>query len=388
MTLRVAIVGLGWAAKSIWLPQLRQHPAFTVTAVVDPHPVAQASFARQGSDSQESAIRVLADVDELPAGSVDLAVVAVPNHLHCAVACQLLAKGLAVFLEKPVCLSSGEADRLAAAEHSGGAVLLAGSATRYRTDVRALHSLAETLGQIRHVELAWVRARGVPDAGGWFTHRRLAGGGALVDLGWHLLDAVSPLLESTTFDQVVGTVSADFVNNRNCRAVWRQDHAARLQCGDRGDVEDTARGFLVTEDGVAVILRASWASHEASDVTMIKVEGTAGTATLCCTFGFSPHRQRGSTLVRTRDGESVPLAVTDEPIGTEYRRQLDHLPVLLADPASRGRAIQEARRIIGAIERLYESARLSGASRRDRPRGAPEPVTPQFRQGAHSWKPS
>lgn len=369
MTFRVAIVGLGWVGRSIWLPQLRQHPAFTVTAVVDPHPGSWASVDRQGSD-----IPVLADVDELPAGSVDLAVVAVPNHLHCVVACQLLAKGVAVFLEKPVCLSSGEADRLAAAEHSGGAVLLAGSAARYRTDVRALHSLAETLGQIRHVELAWVRARGVPDAGSWFTHRQLAGGGALVDLGWHLLDAVSPLLESTTFDQVVGTISADFVNNRSCRAAWRQGHSAGLQGEDGGDVEDTARGFLVTEDGVSIFLRASWASHEACDATMIKIEGTAGTATLCCTFGFSPNRLRSSTLWRTRDGENVPVAVTDEPIGIEYRRQLDHLPVLLADQASKGRAIQEARRTIGAIERLYESARLRRVYPQDGARGAPEPV--------------
>lgn len=383
MTLRVAIVGLGWAASSIWLPQLGQHPAFAVTAVVDPDPVARASFARQGSD-----IPVLADVDELPVGSVDLAVVAVPNHLHCAVACQLLARGLAVFLEKPVCLSSVEADRLAAAEQSGGAVLLAGSAARYRTDVRALYRLAETLGQIRHVELAWVRARGVPDAGGWFTSRRLAGGGALVDLGWHLLDTVSPLLKSASFDQVVGTVSADFVNNRTCRAVWRQDHAAGLPCGDGGDVEDTARGFLVIEDGVSVFLRASWASHEARDVTTIKVEGTAGTATLRCTFGFSPNRQRGSTLSHTRYGESVPVAVTDEPIGAEYRRQLDHLPALLADPASSGRAIQDARQTIGAIERVYESAQLRGASPQDGSRDAPEPVKTQCRQGAHSWKPS
>ncbi|MGH3685367.1 MAG: HAD-IA family hydrolase [Pseudonocardiaceae bacterium] len=353
MTLRVAIVGLGWAARSIWLPQLGQHPAFEVAAVVDPNPVARASFARQGSD-----IPVFTDVDELPANMVDLTVVAVPNYLHCAVACQLLVKGLAIFLEKPVCLSSAEADQLAAAEHAGGAVLLAGSAARYRTDVRALYSLAETLGKIRHVELAWVRARGVPDAGGWFTHRRLAGGGALVDLGWHLLDVVSPLLGSTTVEQVVGTVSADFVNNGNCRAAWRQDHAAGLQRGDGGDVEDTARGFLVTDDGVSVFLRTSWASHEAHDVTTIKIEGTAGTATLRCTFGFSPHRQCGSALWHIRDGESVPVAVTDEPIGSEYCRQLDHLPVLLADPASRGRAIREARRTIGAIERVYESAQL------------------------------
>lgn len=347
--IRTAIVGLGWAGRSIWGARLREHPAFEVTALVDPEPVVRAGAARDFPGAA-----ALPDVAALEPISVDLAVVAVPNHRHAQVAAELLARGVPVFLEKPVCLSTAEAEALAEAEHAGGAVLLAGSAARYRTDVRTLYGLAAELGPIRHVEAAWVRAKGVPDSGGWFTSKRLAGGGALIDLGWHLLDSVTPLVGPGGYRNVLGSVSGDFVGDGAWSTTWRHgDVPARAG----GDVEDTARGFLVTDGGVSVSLRASWASHEAYDRTVLRVEGHDGTAHLVCTFGFSPNRHDGSTLTLTRDGvtDTVPVAV--EPVGVEYRRQLDELPGLLADPAARGAAIGEARPTIKAIERLYASAR-------------------------------
>lgn len=358
---RTAVVGLGWAARSIWLPRLRRDPAFALTAAVDPDERGRAAVTEaEGADR----LPVLATVRDLDPAEVDLAVVAVPNHLHCAVATELLAKGISVFLEKPVCLTSQEAERLAAAERSGGAVLLAGSAARYRADVRGLYRLAARLGRIRHVELAWVRAHGVPDRGGWFTQRSLAGGGALVDLGWHLFDIAVPLLGTAAFRHAIGTVSADFITQRSSRAAWRGNDDDGTVPGVSGgtDVEDTARGFLVTDDGRSVALHASWASHEALDTTRITVDGSAGSATLRCTFGFSPNRVEESTLTRTVDGTTWPVAVPTERIGAEYDRQLGMLPALLRDPAAQGRVIEEVRRTIGAIERVYASARTTGTT--------------------------
>ncbi|SCL71966.1 oxidoreductase [Micromonospora citrea] len=347
---RVAVAGLGWAGREIWLPRLAAHPGFTVTAVVDPEP-----GVRDRARDSHHVPASYADVDELPADTVDLVVVAVPNHLHAAVAARLLRRGVPVFLEKPVCLTSAEATLLADAERAGGAVLLAGSAARYRADVRALAEAAGELGKIRHVDVAWVRARGVPDAGGWFTRRDLSGGGALVDLGWHLLDTVLPLLGPTTVTHAIGSVSDDFVNDSAAHAAWRGDAVA----GGRapGDVEDTARGFLLTADGSSVALHACWASHESLDRTTITVHGATGSATLRCTFGFSPNREPSPVLTRTRDGETVRLPLAEEPIGAEYGRQLDALPGLLADPAGRGAAVAEARRTIDVIERIYHAAR-------------------------------
>lgn len=349
---RVALVGLGWAGRTIWRPRLDTHPGYTVTALVEPDRATREAAAAEGA-------AVFADADSLIPGQVDLAVVAVPNHLHAPVAAGLLRRGIPVFLEKPVCLNAAEADLLATAEREGDTVLLAGSAARYRADVQALRALAAELGPIRHIDLAWVRASGVPDAGGWFTSRQLSGGGALVDLGWHLLDTVGPLLGTApVFDQAVGTVSSDFVNSGARDAGWRG--TAGRAAG--GDVEDTARGFLVTDGGVSVALRASWASHEPVDTTRISVEGAAGSATLTCTFGFSPNRRPAPLLTRTQDGSTTAVPVPGEAIGAEYTRQLDLLPALLADPDQRGAAAAHARRTIGVIERLYDSAALSAAA--------------------------
>ncbi|MEU6994425.1 Gfo/Idh/MocA family oxidoreductase [Streptomyces sp. NPDC046465] len=349
---RVAIVGLGWAGRSIWLPRLQAHPAFEVMAVVDPSEAARAQAATLAPGA-----RLLSEPGELGPGSVDLAVVAVPNHLHAEVAARLLAQSTSVFVEKPVCLDSIEAERLALAERAGGAVLLSGSAARHRADVRALRDLTATLGPVRHVEAAWVRARGVPDAGGWFTRRLLSGGGALVDLGWHLLDTALPLLgEVAAFPQATGTVSGDFLRSAASRAAWRDTPS---DDGIAGDVEDTARGFLVADNGTSLALHASWASHEQYDTTRVTVEGAAGTAVLRCTFGFSPNREGDSRLTVTREGRTEPVPVPGEPVGAEYDRQLDELPAMLADPAVHGRAIAEVRLTIGAIERLYRSARLA-----------------------------
>ncbi|GAA2339215.1 Gfo/Idh/MocA family protein [Streptomyces violaceusniger] len=362
--IRTAVVGLGWAARSIWLPRLRRNPAFTVTAAVDPDERGRAAVAEAEPEGADR-LPLLAAVHDLDPAEVDLAVVAVPNHLHCAVAGELLTKGIPVFLEKPVCLTSEEAELLAAAERSGGAVLLAGSAARYRADVRGLYRIAARLGHIRHVELAWVRARGVPDRGGWFTQRSLAGGGALVDLGWHLFDIAVPLLGTAAFRHAIGTVSADFITQRSSRAAWRDDGGPALPGAT--DVEDTARGFLITDDGRSVVLHASWASHEALDTTRVTIDGSGGSATLRCTFGFSPNRLEKSTLTRTVDGTTRPVAVPTEPIGTEYDRQLDMLPAQLRDPAGRGRVIEEVRRTIGAIERVYTSARIPREVRESAP---------------------
>ncbi|WP_229397763.1 Gfo/Idh/MocA family protein [Micromonospora okii] len=380
---RVAVAGLGWAGREIWLPRLAAHPAFEVTALVDPQPA-----VREAVRATHAVPLAYADTDDLPADAADLVVVAVPNHLHAAVAARLLRRGVPVFLEKPVCLSSAEAALLADAERDGGAVLLAGSAARWRADVRALADAAGGLGPIRHVDVAWVRARGVPDAGGWFTRRDLSGGGALVDLGWHLLDTVLPLLgPATRVTHAVGSVSDDFVNDTAAHAAWRGTAGVAGSVGAAGlvgvagsgtsvgasigtsvgtsvgDVEDTARGFLLTDGGASVALHACWASHEALDRTTITVQGAAGSATLRCTFGFSPNREPTPVLTRTRDGETVRLPLPAEPIGTEYDHQLDALPGLLADPASRGAAVAEARRTIDVIERIYRSARAGAPGR-------------------------
>jgi oxidoreductase len=197
-----------------------------------------------------------------------------------------------------------------------------------------------------------VRARGIPAQGGWFTERQRAGGGALIDLGWHLLDVGLDLIGRPQIVQTCAVTSADLLDDGQWAASWRGDEVERGQ----KDVEDGAAGFLVTDDGVGVFLRTAWASHQAHDVTKIRLHGSAATASLSCTFGFSPAREPMPRLVVHRAGIAEPVPLPDEPVGAEYRRQLVKLPLLLFGPSVRGQALAETTTIIGAIEALYASA--------------------------------
>jgi oxidoreductase len=62
-------------------------------------------------------------------------------------------------------------------------------------------------------------------------------------------------------------------------------------------------------------------------------------------------------LTFTQDGTTVPQEVPEEPVGSEYDRQLDQIAGMLTDPAARGHALREARWTIGVIEDVYRSAR-------------------------------
>ncbi|GIG59284.1 oxidoreductase [Longispora fulva] len=348
MRIRTVLIGFGWSGREIWLPRLLARDDYEVVAAVDPDPATREAFTA-ATDRP-----AFADIDGLRAGDADLALVAAPNHVHASLGRSLLQRGFATFVEKPVCLTTAEADALADAERDGAGTLLAGSASRYRADVAELVKLVPELGRLRNVELAWERARGVPQSRGWFTNRAQAGGGVLLDLGWHLLDVLEEVVGPVSFDQVAASTSDDHANDPRWAAAWRHDRPAP---DVEVDVEDTVRGFLVADTGLSVSVRASWATHSAThDATTIRVDGSEGTATLRTTFGFSPNREPRPRITAVRQGQAREIAVPVEPIGAEYDHQLDDIRHRLSDPSSRGRAIAGVRRIVATIEAIYAAS--------------------------------
>ncbi|TKA02934.1 Gfo/Idh/MocA family protein [Actinacidiphila oryziradicis] len=348
MTIRTALIGFGWSGQQIWLPRLLAAPEYEVVTALDPDPGNRARF------TAVTGRPATVGLENLDTEGVDLAIVALPNHLHARIGCELLDRGVATFIEKPVCISTAEADALAAAEQRGGTPLLAGSAARHRGDIEQLRALLPELGAIRGVDLSWLRAGGIPRAGGWFTNRALAGGGVLVDLGWHLLDVLGDLVGPVTFRQVTAITSSDNLRDPAMRANWRADAAGEESVAD---VEDTARAFLATDDGIGVGLSASWATTEVThDLTSIRVAGSEGTATLRCTFGFSPNREQepGITVVRDRRVRRIPVPA--ETLGIEYDRLLGEIGGSLTGAPVLGAAIGKARAIVGTIEAIYASA--------------------------------
>lgn len=123
-----------------------------------------------------------AGYDELPAGA-DIVVVATPPQCHADDAVRLLDAGAAVLLEKPMCRTLDEADRLVDAAARNGGRLLYGENLAYAPIIGQVLALVPRVGALTHLEV-----RSLQDLPTWgdFTTDEW-GGGALFDLGVHPL---------------------------------------------------------------------------------------------------------------------------------------------------------------------------------------------------------
>lgn len=119
---------------------------------------------------------------DLPAGA-DIVVVATPPAQHAGDALRLLQAGAAVLLEKPLCRTLDEADRLVAAADANHGRLLYAENLAYAPLVQRLISLTPKVGPLTHVEVRSLQ--GLPGWGAFTTDEW--GGGALFDLGVHPL---------------------------------------------------------------------------------------------------------------------------------------------------------------------------------------------------------
>jgi len=139
--------------------------------------------------------RKLLAVEELDAVSV-----VVPNDLHKEMTLAALDRGLHVLCEKPMATNADDAAEMVAAAGRAGRRLMIHMVLRFRGEYVAMKRLAESgrLGDIYCAEAAMIRRRSVPalhfagDAimgrGEWFVTAARSGGGALMDIGVHILD--------------------------------------------------------------------------------------------------------------------------------------------------------------------------------------------------------
>jgi len=141
---RVAVVGCGAWGKN----HVRTHASIgSLAAVVDPVPsVAEAHAATYGVAAR-TFDEVLADA------TVDGVVIAAPAADHARLAEAALAAGKHVFVEKPLALTVGDAERVVAAAAAADRVVMVGHLLQYHPAFLALRDLVDAgrLGELRYL---------------------------------------------------------------------------------------------------------------------------------------------------------------------------------------------------------------------------------------------
>ena len=107
----------------------------------------------------------------------------------------------------------------------------------------------------------YIRRRGIPGLGGWFTTKTLSGGGCMLDIGVHALDRMYWLMGAPEPVAVSGAVYQACKDN----AVDGGWPPLDTRIGDVfagiNDVEDMASGYVQFANGATLVLEASWAGN-------------------------------------------------------------------------------------------------------------------------------
>ncbi|MBI2914091.1 MAG: Gfo/Idh/MocA family oxidoreductase [Chloroflexi bacterium] len=250
--LKIVIIGAGFAARIVHLPGYKGNDE-PVAAICDLIPERAQSLA-----DQYGIPRVYADWREMiEKERPDVASVCVANALHRDITIAALEAGAHVLCEKPLATSVAEAHEMFDAARKAGRVLMAAQFFRFTAEARAIRRVVEdgALGEIYHGEASAMRRLGIPTWGA-FHQKSASAGGALFDIGVHILDQTVWLMGNPRPVRVSAVTQQRFGRRPEIAAILRNAWDP-----ERFDVEDFAIAFVRFDNGADLVLRSSWAAH-------------------------------------------------------------------------------------------------------------------------------
>ncbi len=243
---RLGVAGLGWLGESL-IKDVPRVTGLEVTAVQD------VAAGRAQSIASTYGIDLWTErFDDLVASSqVDAVLICTPNHLHPSQAQQTLLAGRDVLVQKPLAMSHIDAQAtIDVAAHSGH-LLFVDYTYRFLPTMLAFQDALATMGAVRAVRAVFHNVYGPGVEKPWFFHRSQAGGGALIDLGVHLLDLALWLVSPSTVN------------------------LEQVDLGDANPVEHAA-GLSLRLDDIPFDLAVSWNAPRPATEISFEVETADG----------------------------------------------------------------------------------------------------------------
>ena len=265
---RIGIIGCGGIANGKHLPSLAKLDNVQIVGFCDLIPE-RAKDAKENYGTEDAA--VYEDYRELlKRDDIEVVHVLTPNCSHAEISVAALESGKHVMCEKPMAASFKEAEAMSAAAKKSGKFLTIGYQTRSQTTHQFVRHLIEegALGEVYYIKAPAIRRRGVP-LWGVFLDKEKQGGGPMIDIGTHSIDAALSLINNYDIESVTGSVYrklADTAMNSNEWGIWKPEEFL---------VEDSAMGYVKFKNGATMVVETSWALNYASEAHM----------TLCGTKG-------------------------------------------------------------------------------------------------------
>ena len=268
--LKVGIVGVGSIARVAHIGNYNAMPDVEIAAVCDIVPEKMEFSGIPVGAAKYTDYREMID-----RADIDAVDICTPNDLHSEIAVYALDHGKHVFCEKPDAISAAERQKMSEAEARSGKTLMVMRNNRHTAGSRYLKQCIEQgeFGDIYAGRCGWIRRRGIPGKGGWFTTRARSGGGPLIDLGVHMLDLAVWLMGSPKAVAVSGCTYCKFADAPDISDSVHSSFGEKNADGVF-DVEDLAMGYIRFENGACLQIEFSWASNIEEEMRFVELRGT------------------------------------------------------------------------------------------------------------------
>lgn len=325
---RVGLIGVGAVAQIAHLPAYHEIPDARVVALCDQETdkaraVAEKFAVERTFRDYESVVR---------AGDIEMVDICLPNHLHAPVAIAALEHGKHVLCEVPLGRDLDEATAIVNAARAAQRVLMVGYNHRFRRDAAVVRKCMDDgdLGRVYRVQVGWLRRSDEYEDADWRREARIAGGGALVDLGIRLLDLALFLQNHPK----VASVTA---------SVHPLDPDGRMG-------EQSAAVLLLLEDGGSIELEVAWSPFLERERLYARFFGTHGAANLI------PLRIARMVRGAVRD-ITPPLAMPRNLYRQSFVEEIRHLIRCIRGEVTCLAPGEEALQTKRLLQSIYKSAR-------------------------------
>jgi myo-inositol 2-dehydrogenase/D-chiro-inositol 1-dehydrogenase len=191
--LRVGIVGSGMMGFE-HIRNLRLQPDMQLVALADPNPPSRL-LGRRATDHPVAEYEDARGM--LDAESLDAVIIATPNFTHAAVLDELLDRPIDLLVEKPLCTTLEDCDRIVRAAENRSRVTWVGMEYRFMPPVERLiqEIEADRAGQLRMLAIREHRYPFLKKVGDWNRFNRNTGG-TLVEKCCHFFDLMNLIVGS------------------------------------------------------------------------------------------------------------------------------------------------------------------------------------------------
>ena len=346
--LRVACVGLGGMGTWFHLPCHAKNPKVEVVALCDLIPEKCVNALKESNLPLD--IPVFVDfkemIDTIKPDAIDIAT---PNDFHSIIACYALERGIHVFCEKPDAINQTEAQKMKDAAEKSGATLMVMRNNRYYSNSQVAKKFIEEgkAGDIYCGRCGWIRRRGIPGKGGWFTTKAKSGGGPLIDLGVHMIDLSIWLMGNPKPVAVTGCTYSKFADNE---ADSDSEHSAFGESADNGtfDVEDLAMGFIRFDNGACLQIEFSWASNIEEEIRFVELRGDKA--------GMRWNENGTLDIFTEENNELVDLHPDCGPEVNGHALAIEHFVDIIVDGRAPDYVPEQGLNMIKVLDAIYKSA--------------------------------